>query len=168
MSSESNDQQNRGPLDNLPKGNIWTALIITLALVLLAGWVFNQVSDSQYTETTFSEFLEAKEAEELAEVELCYDRVIYLTKEEAAKDPARQRACYSGLPSGGDKLALAEELERDGVVVTVPITEDNSVIMMILSYAITFAILFVFMRMLTKRMGGDGMMGGFGKSKAKA
>ena len=167
MSSESNDNQNHNPLENFPKGNVWTALIITLALVLLAGWVFNLVSGSQYTETTFSAFLEAREAGELAEVEIRYDRIIYLTREEAAKDPSRQKACYTGLPSGGDKLALAEELEQMGVTVNVPITEDNSVIMMILSYAITFVILFVFMRMLTKRMGGDGMMGGFGKSKAK-
>ena len=167
MSSESNDNQNHNPFENFPKGNVWTALIITLALVLLVGWVFNLVSGSQYTETTFSDFLEAREAGELAEVEIRYDRIIYLTREEAAKDPSRQKACYTGLPSGGDKLALAEELEQMGVTVNVPITEDNSVIMMILSYAITFAILFVFMRMLTKRMGGDGMMGGFGKSKAK-
>ena len=167
MSSESNDNQNHNPLENFPKGNVWTALIITLALVLLVGWIFNLVSGSQYTETTFSAFLEAREAGELAEVEIRYDRIIYLTREEAVKDPSRQKACYTGLPSGGDKLALAEELEQMGVTVNVPITEDNSVIMMILSYAITFAILFVFMRMLTKRMGGDGMMGGFGKSKAK-
>ena len=167
MSSESNDNQNHNPLENFPKGNVWTALIITLALVLLVGWIFNLVSGSQYTETTFSAFLEAREAGELAEVEIRYDRIIYLTKEEAVKDPSRQKACYTGLPSGGDKLALAEELEQMGVTVNVPITEDNSVIMMVLSYAITFAILFVFMRMLTKRMGGDGMMGGFGKSKAK-
>ena len=167
MSSESNDNQNHNPLENFPKGNVWTALIITLALVLLVGWIFNQVSDSQYTETTFSDFLEARSAGNLAEVEIRYDRIIYLTKEEAVKDASRQKACYTGLPSGGDKLALAEELEQMGVTVNVPITEDNSVIMMILSYAITFAILFVFMRMLTKRMSGDGMMGGFGKSKAK-
>ena len=167
MSSESNDNQNHNPLENFPKGNVWTALIITLALVLLVGWIFNLVSGSQYTETTFSAFLEAREAGELAEVEIRYDRIIYLTKEEAVKDPSRQKACYTGLPSGGDKLALAEELEQMGVTVNVPITEDNSVIMMVLSYAITFAILFVFMRMLTKRMSGDGMMGGFGKSKAK-
>ena len=39
-----------------------------------------------------------------------------------------------------------------GVKVTRQITEDNSMIMMVLYYAITFAILFVFMRMITKRM----------------
>ena len=36
MSSESKNPKNqKGPMDNFPKGSIWTALIITLALVLL-------------------------------------------------------------------------------------------------------------------------------------
>ena len=168
MSSESKDPKNsKNPMDNMPKGNIWTALIITLALVLLISWVYGSISGSQYTETSVSEFLEAIQEDNLEEVEFRYDRVIYLTRDEAAKDPTRQKACYTGLPSGGNLMELAGQLEDMGVKVTAPITEDNSVVMMILSYCITFAILFVFMRMLTKRMGGEGMMGGFGKSKAK-
>ena len=168
MSSESKDPKNsKNPMDNLPKGNIWTALIITLALVLLISWIYGSVSGSQYTETSVSDFLDAMENGQLAEVEFRYDRIVYLTKEEAAKDPTRQKACYTGLPSGGNTLELSQKLHDMGVKVTREITEDNSLIMMILSYCITFAILFVFMRMITKRMSGEGMMGGFGKSKAK-
>jgi len=154
-------------MNNFPKGGMWTALICALALVLLFGWIYNAVSGSQYTETSVSDFLEAMNSGQLAEVEFRYDRVVYLTKDEAAKDPSRQKACFTGLPSGGDYLEMAKQLEGMGVTVTREITEDNSLIMMILYYGLTFAILFVFMRMLTKRMGGDGMMGGFGKSKAK-
>ena len=168
MSSEMKDPKNsKNPMDNMPKGNIWTALIITLALVLLISWVYGSVSGSQYTETSVSDFLDAMEQNKLAEVEFRYDRIVYLTKEEAAKDPARQKACYTGLPSGGNTLELSQQLNDMGVKVTREITEDNSLVMMILSYCITFAILFMFMRMLTKRMGGEGMLGGFGKSKAK-
>ncbi len=168
MSSESKEPKDgKNPLDNMPKGNIWTALIITLALVLLISWIYGSVSSSQFTETSVSDFLDAMENDELAEVEFRYDRIVYLTKEEAAKDPAHQKACYTGLPSGGNTLELSQQLHNMGVHVTREITEDNSVVMMILSYCITFAILFVFMRMLTKRMSGEGMMGGFGKSKAK-
>ena len=168
MSSESQNPKNqKGPMDNFPKGSIWTALIITLALVLLISWVYNSISGSQYTETSVSEFLEAINDNNLAEVDFRYDRVVYLTKDEAAKPASMQKACYTGLPSGGDYLLLAQRLESMGVKVTRQITEDNSMIMMVLYYAITFAILFVFMRMITKRMSGEGMMGGFGKSKAK-
>ena len=168
MSSESQNPKNpKKPMDNMPKGGVWTALIVALALVLLISWIYSSISGSQYTETSVSDFLDAMDSNQLAEVEIRYDRIVYLTKQEAAKPGSQQKACYTGLPSGGDTLLLAQQLTDMGVKVTRPITEDNSMIMMILSYAITFAILFVFMRMITKRMGSEGMMGGFGKSKAK-
>ena len=64
-------------------------------------------------------------------------------------------------------MALASELAQSGVKVNQVIVEDNSGIMMILSYAIMIGGMFLIMNMLTRRMGGDGMMGGFGKTKAK-
>ena len=166
--NRSNDPNNpKKPGGDRPKGSYFTPLMIALVLVLVFSWIMNTVEKSQYTETTFSQFEEAKLNGQLAEVELQYDRILYMTKEEAAKDPSRQKACYTGLPSGGDTLELAEELTAMGVEVRREIVEDNSTIMMILSYAIMIGAMFLLMNMLTKRMGGDGMMGGFGKSKAK-
>ncbi len=159
-----NEKKPGGP--DRPKNNFWTPLIIALALVLLFGWIYNMVSNSQYTETKFSDFYTAMENDQLAEVQYRGDRVYYLTKEEAAKPASEQRACYTGMPAG-DWLTISQELADRGVTVDKKIQEDNSAILMVLYYGITFAILFMFMRNLTKRMGGDGMMGGFGKSKAK-
>ena len=102
----------------------------------------------------------------LSEVEIQADRIVYMTKEEAAKDPSQQRACFTGLPSG-NILELADELVKDGVKVNRIITEDKSMIMMILYYVIMFVLIFGMMRLVTKRLSGDGMMGGFGASKAK-
>ena len=150
-----------------PKGSIWVALIITVAIVLIISTVYNFIANSQYTQTTYSNFLDAMESGQLLEVELQYDRIIYLTKEEAAKPATQQKACYTGLPSGGDKMALAQQLHEMGVVVNEQIVEDNSTIMMILYYVFMFAIIFFMMRFITRRMSGDGMMGGFGRSKAK-
>ena len=157
---------NKKPDGDKPKSQIWTALIITLALVLVFSWVFNTVRNSQYTQTTYTDFRAAMDAGQLSEVEIRADRIVYMTKAEAAKDPSVQRASYTGLPNG-NILELADELVAMGVKVDRVITEDNSMIMMILYYVMMFSILFFFMRNLTKRMGGDGMMGGFGKSKAK-
>ena len=159
-----NEKKPGGP--DRPKNTFWTPLIIALALVLLFGWIYNMVSNSQYTETKFSDFYTAMKNDQLAEVQYRGNRVYYLTKEEAAKPASEQRACYTGMPAG-DWLTVAGELSEKGVVVDEKIQEDNSAILMVLYYGITFAILFMFMRNLTKRMGGDGMMGGFGKSKAK-
>lgn len=163
----NNPNNGKKPEGDRPKGSYFTPLMIALILVLLFSWIMNTVEKSQYTETTMSDFFEAKNAGQLAEVELRYDRILYMTKEEAAKDPAQQKACYTGLPSGGDMLALERELIAEGVTVNNQIVEDNSMIMMVLSYAIMIGGMFLLMNLLTKRMGGDGMMGGFGKSKAK-
>ena len=163
----NNPNNGKKPGGDRPKGSYFTPLMIALILVLLFSWIMNTVEKSQYTETTLSDFFAAKDAGQLAQVELRYDRIVYMTKEEAAKELSRQKACFTGIPSGGDLLALAEELNNAGVKVSNEIVEDNSVIMMVLSYAIMIGGMFLLMNLLTKRMGGDGMMGGFGKSKAK-
>ena len=165
--NRGNDSNNKKPGGDRPKGSYFTPLMIALVLVLVFSWVMNQVESSQYTETTWNDFKQAKDAGQLSEVEIRSDRILYMTKEETAKDPSRQKACYTGLPTGGDLQALADELVDMGVTVKEQIVEDNSMIMMILSYVIMIGGMFLLMNMLTKRMGGDGMMGGFGKSKAK-
>ena len=165
--NNNNNNDGRKPGGNRPKGSIGTALLITLAIVLLVNWIYGSISKSQYTQTSFSDFLAAKDAGQLSEVEIQSDRIIYMTKEEAGKPASMQKACYTGLPGGGDLIALSEELDAMGVKVDKKIVEDNSLIMMILSYALMIGGLFLVMNLLTKRMGGDGMMGGFGKSKAR-
>ena len=154
------------PEGDRPKGGYITPLMIALTLVLVFSWVTNAVEKSQYTETRWDDFVEAKENGQLSEVEIRTDRILYMTKEEAAKDPSRQKASYTGLPVG-DHMTLADELAAAGVEVKETIVEDNSMIMMVLSYALMIGGMFLLMNMLTRRMGGDGMMGGFGKSKAK-
>ena len=161
--NNSNDPKNGG---KKPKWNIWLTLLITVAVVLVISAVFNAITGSQYNETTYSHFLEAIETDNLSEVQFHHDRIVYLTKEEAAKPAAQQKAFYTGLPTGGDVMALAKELDGMGVTVSELIVEDNSAIMMILSYVVMFGVVFLFMSLLTKRMGG-GMMGSIGASKAK-
>ena len=169
MDPNRNDAPNKGgdsQNNKRPRSNIWATLIISVAIVLIISLVYTAVSNSQYTKATYDEFLEAMESGQLAEVELHSDRIFYLTKEEAAKEPSQQKVSVTGLPFG-DALALADKLAAMDVKVNQKIVEDNSTIVMILYYVIMFGLIFLFMRMITKRMSGDGMMGGFGKSTAK-
>ena len=164
----SQGDRNRNGSDKRPKGNIFLALIIAVVVVVLISTVYNLISKSRYTETTYSDFLKVMEAGELEEVELRADRIIYMTKQEAAKPAREQKASYTGLPSGGDTMALAAELDAQGVKVSKKIVEDNSGIMMILYYVLMIGAVFLLMNMLTKKLGGgDGIMGGFGKNNAK-
>ncbi|MBQ6890131.1 MAG: ATP-dependent zinc metalloprotease FtsH [Oscillospiraceae bacterium] len=146
---------------------MWVSLIICLAILLVGTYVFNKINGSKYTEKTYDHFLTLRESQQLAEVEFQSDRIVYLTKDEAAKSSGQRKAFFTGLPRGGDTMAMAAELKAEGIKVSTEIVEDNSFIMMILSYALMFGFLFMMMRMISKRMGGEGMMGGIGKSKAK-
>ena len=143
-----------------PKSNIWVTLIITAAVILVISLIYNRVLDSLYKERTYSDFLKAKEEQKISEVELRFDRIIYMVKGDD------KTYYYTGLPSGGDVMALAAELDSEGVKVKQEIVEDNSTIIMILFYAVMFGLSFLLISRMTKRMGG-GMMGDVGSSKAK-
>ena len=152
--------------DKQPRNGAWITMLIALAVVLLFFSLSNVIRDSQYTKTTLTDFFNDKAAGNLAEVEFQYDRIVYMTRQEAQKPAEQQTACFTGLPQG-DILTLERELIADGVKVYNKIVEDNSFIMSILSTVAMVGVVFLGMRMITKRMGGDGMMGSFGKSKAK-
>ena len=164
---DQNQNKHNDPKNGKPKRNIWVTLLITVGIVLLISSLYNAVINSQYTETTYNDFLNAKNEGQLSEVEFTYDRIIYQTKEEAGKPASQQAVFYTGLPSGGDKMALFDELVAMGVTVNEQIVEDNSTLIMILSYVMMFGLVFFGMNMLSKRFSGDGMMGGIGASKAK-
>ena len=165
----SSDDRNNGrkPGDKKPKGNKLVALIATAAILIIIFVIFNAISGSQYTETKWNDFVTAMEQDDLSEVEIRSDRIIYMTKTEAEKPASEQKACYTGLPKGGDYLELSDQLKAMDVKVTTQIVEDNSGFMTILYYALMFGSLFLIMNLLTKKLGGDGMLGGMGKNNAK-
>ena len=167
MDSKHNDPPRKPDGDDKKPKNLWTTIFISIAILVAVISVFNFVNGSKYTLTTYSEFAQLMDAGDLEEVEIKHDRIIYMTKEEAAKPAGSQKACYTGIPSGSDTLALGRALYAMGVKVNWPITEDNTWIITIGYYALMFGCIFLFTRMLSKRMSGEGMMGGFGKSKAK-
>ena len=152
------DQNGKPPKSKLPL--LLLSVVVILGISLIAG----MISDGQYTKTTFSEFMYDVDAGNISEVELHYDRIYYMTKEEAAKPAQQQKACFTGLPNG-NILELAETLNEKGIKVNQVIVEDNSTIIMILGYAVSIGLMFFLMSSLTKRMGGG--MGAIGASKAK-
>ena len=152
------------PENAKPKTSGWFTLTIVLLIALAVTSIFNTVSESQYKETNWTDFRAEMTAGTLHEVEIDNDKIVYLTKEEAAKPAAEQRACYARIPGTLDLIPLANELADMGVEVKQKQSQDYiaSVALTLLSF-LPFIFLFRFM---SKRMGGDAM-GGFGKSKAK-
>ena len=165
MENNRNEENKKSSPDKKPKGNIWLTLLITIGIALIIGAVYNMIAGSQYEKATYTDFRKEMAANNLSEVEIRYDRIVYMTKDMAAKDPSQQKASFTGLRTG-DLMALAAELDEMGVKVNMPIVEDNSMIMTILSWVAMLGVLFFLTNSLTKRFGGDGMMG-MGSSKAR-
>ena len=162
--SSKNNNSNNKPGDKKPRGNLLMIFLISVALVLGISILYHAIDDSKYDKKSYDEFLTMWEAGELAEVEFQVDRILFLTKEEAEKEPRDQKACITGLPRGGDTMALSRELKADGIKVETKIADDNSYIWMILYYALMIGMLFLFMSFIMKRVSGDG---GMTKSNAK-
>ncbi len=155
-----------GPPDQKKPRSIWTTVLITVGILLVISTLYNFIANSRYTETTYSDFLDQKEAGNLAEVEFQSDRIIYLTRDQAQLPASHRKACFTGLPRG-DVMTMAAQLQDVGVKVTQLIEEDNSGIIMLLYYAGMFGLIFLLMRSISKRMSGEGMMGSVGGNKAK-
>ena len=93
----NNKQPPKKPEGKKPK--IWVLLLITAAIVLVISSVYNMVVNSQYTQTTFTEFMAEVDAGNLAEVEIHSDRVIYLTKDEAENPPTSRNPATPACPT---------------------------------------------------------------------
>ena len=161
--NDSSNNKNNNPDGKKPRGRLFTMLLIALAVSMAVGAIYNAISDSKYTETKYSDFLAEEEAGNLAEVEIHGDRIYYLTKTEADKEPDERQACYAGLPAG-NHMALLERLHAAGVESSEKIVEDNSFLTMILSYALMIGVLMLGMSLISRRMGPAG---GMGDNKAK-
>ena len=164
MDPKDNDKKPSG--DGKKPRRLLLTLLITIGFIVSMLTAYNMIRKSQYEETSYTKFRQELDAGNITEAELHFDRIIFLTKEMAAKPENEQKAYYTGLPSNGDVLALAEEVNAKGVTVTQVIVEDNSMVISILYYVGMFVLLFLLFNMITKKM-GNGVMGNMGASKAK-
>ena len=85
MDPNRRPDKNNGPKKDggkEPKNNLWLKLMIAVAAVFAISSIYNAINDSQYNQTTWSDFRAAMATGQIAEVELQHDRIVYLTKEE--------------------------------------------------------------------------------------
>ena len=98
------------PENGKPKSSGWVMLTVCLLAALAVYSIFNVVGNAQYTKKTWTDFRTDMTSQNISEAIIYSDQIIYLTKEEAAKPADDQKACYTGLPSNTDLIALANEL----------------------------------------------------------
>ena len=77
-----------------PKANIWVALIITVAIILIISTIFNAISNSQYTAVTYDHFRNAMLSGQVAEVQLQGDRVLHRSSPRRSPGPCQRTGGY--------------------------------------------------------------------------
>ena len=86
---KKNDPKRNGRQDD-PNGkrtkNIITMIIVALVFTLVINLIYTSISNSYLQQITYSEFCDMAQAHEIQEVEIKSDRLLILTREEAA-DP---------------------------------------------------------------------------------
>ena len=174
----NNDSKNRGPQKNPQNDSddskkvrrIVFLVVAALVATLLINQVYGMISNSYLTEITYDEFLDLLDSGSVDSVELRSDRIIILTKEQAALPANQQHYSYTGLLPGHDMDAEYSRFDRLGIKYNTELPEETSpIVSFILSWLLPVIIMYglfsLLMRGMTKRMGGG--IGGIGESKAK-
>ena len=164
-----NGQQNDP--NNKRTKSIITMIIVALVFTLVINMVYTSISNAYLQQITYSEFCDMAESHQIQEVEIQHDRLLILTKEEAAKDTSKQIVYYTGKPET-DELDLTEDLQARGIDVDFYITEEmNPILSVIVSWILPVAMFYLLISLvmgsMSKHMGGGGGIGGMGQSKAK-
>ena len=164
----------RKPPQEDPEGKrtktILTMVIAALVFTIVINMVYTAISNSYLKQVTYSEFCQMAASHAIQEVEIQTDRLLILTKEEAAKDVSKQTVYYTGM-FATDEKTLADDLRAQGIEVDFHIQEEMSPIMSflltwVLPLGMFYLLISLFMGSMSKRMGGGGI-GGMGQSKAK-
>lgn len=148
----------------LPKFVI-AALFITLTINI--GMYF--VSQSNYKQIDYSEFLTMVNNKQVESVQIVNDRLMITPKADSNEADSNRKFYYTG---NLDYPQLVDKLYSSGVKFSTPVKNMQSpIISFVLSWILPFAVFYLFstilMKSIGKRMGGGGGVMSFGKSNAK-
>ncbi len=164
---DNNNKRPQGPLNkNNKNGQSLLAFLICLLVTLVFVSMFTNMMQDTSSEISYDEFLDMVKKDEVESVTIQSDTLIIVPKRQ--DDRFRESKYYTNVVQSGDELAKMLDskdihFKREKPD---PITEFVSgLLSIILPTLLLFGLLMLFMRKMNK---GGGMMGGVGKSRAKA
>ena len=163
------DRNNKNnPKGNQPKNQQSLLLVLVCVLVSLLCMSFfsSLMNKTTSSEITYNKFIRMVENNEVESVTISDSKLTILPKEQRSR--YIEQTYYTTMTE--DETALTERLEKTGVTFSKkPPNMAAALLSTILSFLIPFVILIVGMNFVMRRMNkGGGMMGGVGKSRAKA
>ena len=164
----NNNNAPQGPMNNKNKNNRQSLLVflISLMVVMVMVSTFSNMMSDHSSEISYDEFLDMVENDEVESVTIESDQLAIEPKNQPAS--YGKTVYYTSAIQSGD--ALVELLEPKGIKLKKetpdPLMEVlASLLSIILPTLLLFGLLMIFMRRMNK---SGGMMGGVGKSRAKA
>ncbi len=156
--------------DNKQPKTILMMIVAALIFTVFINSLYESIANSQYQEISYDRFVSMLDEDNVDSVEFQSDRILILTREEAAKSAREQTIYYTGLIPNLDLNGLQTQLDDQGVHYQGHIVEQASpilsfVISWVLPLGITYLLISLLMRSMSKRMGGG--LGGIGQSNAK-
>ena len=155
-----------GPNQNRQRMRAGLVALIMIGLFFLSGPLMTEILGFGAKEVPYNEFLDAVDKQEIAQVEIAYEKISFTRKD----DTQKPKTVYYATPLPYVELTdLVHPLWESGAEFTGKLTEQSTVIYMISSLILPLVflgIMIVAMRNLSKR-GGMGGIGSIGKSKAK-
>lgn len=171
------NQKNKTPNKNEePKRpSIIPIILIALIATLVLNLIYTAINNAQYEEKTYDEFITLIETGKLDSVEFRTDRILFLTKEEAAKESGSKKLGFTGILPNYETSDLISVLEEKGVKYSSHVEQQISpVVAFLVSWVLPIAAMYLLATFLintfSKKMGGmDGFggLGGIGQNKAK-
>ncbi len=150
------------------------AIIVILALIgtLVLNLLSESLSSARQKEIPYSSFLEMLDKGSVKEVSFDNDRLYIVTQEEANKPAGSRTIYYTGLIDNYVTNDLVTLLGDKGVKFDATVQqEENIFVTLLVSWVLPAVFIFAFFsiitRIMSKRMGGMGGIGGFAQSKAK-
>ena len=164
----NNNNAPQGPMNNKNKNNRQSllAFLISLMVVMVMVSTFSNMMSDHSSEISYDEFLDMVENDEVESVTIESDQLAIEPKNQPAS--YGKTLYYTSAIQSGD--ALVELLEPKGIKLKKetpdPLMEVlASLLSIILPTLLLFGLLMIFMKRMNK---SGGMMGGVGKSRAKA
>lgn len=166
---------NQGPKKQPDNNGQKKMSVIMLIVIIVVAVIFgNRLLDMVIPsgeEVSYDVFLDAVENDEIEEVAVQSDRIVYTRRDDKTHLFSNEKETYyTGLIPNLELTGLTETLKENGVTFRAAIQEE-SLFSVILSWVLYLVVpligFFLLMRIMTGKGGGMGGIGSIGKSKAK-
>ena len=171
------DNKKKQP-SNPMRNPFFSFLLLSIIATIALNAVLSRLGASQEKEIYYSDFVQMLDRDEIEEVTLSSDKIVIYPKKKDKKDdqklslfPYSQETGTVYYTGWVNDDALLEKLEEHHVKYTRPVVKNSYLMDILLTWILPFALMYLvlglFIRFMSKKMGGSGGFMSVGQSNAK-